>query len=78
MVESLTTRFPCVLPKRDVASDCQAVTTSPSPTSAVDPLSHSNNASYYFAGALSSGVSNLRPKLSLSPTLSPSAQEVRQ
>jgi hypothetical protein len=78
MVESLKTRFPCVLPKRDVASDCQALTTSPSATSAANPLSHSNHASYYFAGALYSGVPNLRPTLSPSPTTCPSAQEVSQ
>ena len=78
MVELLKIRFPCVLLKRDVASDCQASTTNPSATSAVDPLSHSNNAFYYFAGALYSGVPNLRPTLSLSPTTCPSPQEVRQ
>jgi hypothetical protein len=78
MVETLKTEIPCVLTNRDVASDCQASATSPSATSAADPLSHSNNASYSFAGALHSGVPNLRPTLSVSPTTCPSAQEVRQ
>jgi len=67
MVEALQTQFPCVLPKPDVASDCQASATSSSDTSADIPLSHSNNTSYYFAGAFHSGVSNLRPTFSLHP-----------